>query len=70
MKNKKIVRQKNGLSFCCFVTLKKIEEMKEKNENRRREREEMKEKNVNRWREREEKKERERTPDVVSLQFK
>ena len=44
--------------------------MKEKNENRRREREEMKEKNVNRWREREEKKERERTPDVVSLQFK
>ena len=47
-----------------------MEEMKEKNENRRREREEMKEKNVNRWREREEKKERERTPDVVSLQFK
>ena len=44
--------------------------MKEKNENRRREREEMKEKNGNRWREREEKKERERTPDVVSLQFK
>ena len=44
--------------------------MKEKNENRRREREEMKEENVNRWREREEKKERERTPDVVSLQFK
>ena len=56
MKNKKIVRQKNGLSFCCFVTLKKIEE---KNENRRREREEMKEKNEKTDGEKEKKRKRE-----------